>query len=276
MLIAKYVRLNLRLAEYLFDSVAFKFNGNLFVKLMNYYCVVTGSKARFSYNMDLKEYSYKDTDDDTVLVFCHKRRAMVYRLGMRKRIDLLADEYLLDFVSFADGDTILDCGANIGELFQWFKNKNLKVSYIGFEPSPIEFAALEKNVFPSVAKNIGLWNEAGNLDFYVASQKADSSFIEPPSFDEVISVKTIRLDTIVKERTKFLKLEAEGAEPEILDGLGENLKYIEFISADLGFERGKESESTLVPVVNFLLKNNFSLLGISAARLTAIFKNDRY
>ena len=73
----------------------------------------------------------------------------------------------------------------------------------------------------------------------------------------------------------MLKLEAEGAEPEILEGIGDKLRLIEYISADLGFERGANCESTLVPVTNMLLRNNFSLVEVGYSRVVALFKNDR-
>jgi len=276
MLLSRYIKLHLRLVELIFDQIALKCDGSAFVVLMNFYCFLVGSKARFSYDTVNKEYSFSDGGDENILVFRHKKRALIYRHGLLNRIDLLASEYLLSLVPFTDGDTVLDCGANIGELSLWFKLKGLTVNYIGFEPSPLEFLSLQKNVAPSIVHNLGLWNESGELDFYVASQTADSSLIEPSNYDEIVTVQTVRLETFVNERIRFLKLEAEGAEPEILEGLGESLKYIEFICADLGFERGKNSESTLAPVTNFLLNHGFSLLEVSYPRVTAMFKNNRY
>ena len=273
--IAKYIRLHLRFVELVFDQIALRFDGSVYVAFINFYCTVIGSKARFSYNKGNAEYSFSDIGDENILVFRHKKRALIYRRGLRNRVELLGSEYLLSSVQFADGDTILDCGANIGELRLWFKFHGLDIDYIGFEPSPLEFQSLEKNVTPCVVHNVGLWSENGRLEFFVASQSADSSLIEPSHYDEIITVKTVRLETFVNKKVKLLKLEAEGAEPEILEGLGENLKQIEYISADLGFERGAMSESTLAPVINFLLKNEFSLLEISYPRVTALFKNNR-
>lgn len=272
----KYIKLHLRFVELAFDRLAANFRGALYVAFMNFHCFVTGSKARFRYDSKSLEYIFSDVDDESVLFFRHKNRTLAYRLGLRNRLNLLANEYLLDLIQFSDQDIVFDCGANIGELFLWFKLSGKDINYVGFEPSPLEFQSLTKNAHPSVVHNVGLWFEDGEMDFYIASQSADSSLIKPACFDEVIRVKTVRLEAFVNKRIKLLKLEAEGAEPEILAGLGESLKYIEYISADLGFERGLKSASTLVPVTNFLLENNFSLLEISHPRLTALFKNNRY
>ena len=58
-------------------------------------------------------------------------------------------------------------------------------------------------------------------------------------------------------------------------GCGNLLNQIEYISADLGFERGKKQESTFLSVTNFLLKNNFELVEVNLIRITALFKNKK-
>lgn len=56
-----------------------------------------------------------------------------------------------------------------------------------------------------------------------------------------------------------MKIEAEGAEPEILEGGVNALAMTDFVTVDCGFERGKEEASTLAPVANFLLRHGFEL-----------------
>ena len=181
---------------------------------------------------------------------------------------------MLDLVDFKDGDLIVDCGANVGDLLMYFDIKGLKVEYIGFEPSPSEFMCLERNVSPRRAMNLGLWYEEKELKFYVSSGGADSSFIEPPRYDSIANIPTKRLDTIVTDRRiKLLKLEAEGAEPEVIQGCDKILADIEFIAADLGEERGKEQESTMAPVINYVLSRNFEIISINAIRGSVLFRN---
>ena len=88
-----------------------------------------------------------------------------------------------------------------------------------------------------------------------------------------IIVPSRRLENFIHKPVKLLKLEAEGAEPEILYGIGDKLKLIEYISADVGFERGIKEESTLVPVTNYLLENNFELISLGIGRLSLLFRN---
>ena len=125
------------------------------------------------------------------------------------------------------------------------------------------------------AHNIALWNRNETIQFYLASEGANSSIIQPAQHQGSIAVEGRRLEDYIEQPIRLLKLEAEGAEPEILEGIGDKLRLIEYISADLGFERGVSRESTLVPVTNMLLRNNFSLVEVGYPRVVALFKNDR-
>jgi len=90
---------------------------------------------------------------------------------------------------------------------------------------------------------------------------------------EVITSKAVCLEKFIDARIKYLKLEAEGAEPEVLDGLGDKLKLVEYVTADLGYKRGLNSESTLAPVTNYLLQNGFELIDLRGVRLCALYHN---
>ena len=85
-----------------------------------------------------------------------------------------------------------------------------------------------------------------------------------------------RLDQLSFNTTKIklLKLEAEGAEPEVLMGSENILRNIEYISADLGPERGSKNEETYPAVTDLLYKNNFSLIKINPERPTLLFRNN--
>ena len=79
-----------------------------------------------------------------------------------------------------------------------------------------------------------------------------------------------------KKKIKLLKLEAEGAEPEILQGANLILPNIEYVVVDVGAERRLKYETTLVNTVNFLIKNNFDLVKLGVPRLMCLFKNKSF
>jgi FkbM family methyltransferase len=207
----------------------------------------------------------------------HQRQCnMAYEFGVKKRAQGLADCYFLNQIEFNDGDIFLDCGANVGDLKIWFDLQDIKINYIGFEPSPIEFSCLKENVHPSTVHNVGLWNTAGELEFFVSSQGANSSLIEPSVFEDKIKVPVNRLESYVSSKIKLLKVETEGAELEVLEGLGGKLSLIEYVSADLGFERGIRCESTFVPVTNYLLERGFELIDFFPGRICALYRNKNF
>ena len=102
---------------------------------------------------------------------------------------------------------------------------------------------LREKYFGGDLKNIGLWSSDGFENFYISSEQADSSLIKPNKYSSKIEVKTVKLDNIVSKKIKLFKLEAEGAEPEILQGAMNSLSKIEYIQQILVL-KGENSEST--------------------------------
>ena len=69
---------------------------------------------------------------------------------------------------------------------------------------------------------------------------------EPLIVESKNRVKQIRLDKLISERVRLLKVDAEGAGIEVIYGAKNLLFQIDFIVIDLGFEVGKKQES-IVP-----------------------------
>ena len=164
----------------------------------------------------------------------------------------------------------------MGDLQLYFIGLGTKVQYFGIEPNPIDFRCLESNLNPGhFAWNLALWNETKTLKFYVDSKSASSSLIEPPYFTDILSIKTVRLDEVeLPPKIKLLKIEGEGAEPEILEGCRDILKRVEYISVDVGPERGVAQTSPKNDVITYLVENNFEvILENPYHRVTVLFKN---
>jgi FkbM family methyltransferase len=149
----------------------------------------------------------------------------------------------------------------MGDLEFYLRKNAPKARYVGFEPNPKDFICLKRNVGALCSRNIGLWNKEGLIPFYVYDSHASSSFIQPPAFTQVINVPASTLSTqFPHEKIRLLKLEAEGAEPEVLEGAIPILPSIDYISADVGPERGIHEQETREIVVNMLESHGFELI----------------
>ena len=164
----------------------------------------------------------------------------------------------------------------MGDLNIFFDHYNY-VDYVGYEPNPLDFICLKNNVGIDKCKNLGLWKSSITVKFYVNDKHASSSFIEPPNYTKIINIPAVTLASEYPNRKiKLLKLEAEGAEPEVLYGASTILRNIHYISADVGPERGKFEESTQYEVEEFLSKNNFVIERKNQFRKTILFRNLLY
>lgn len=264
----------------IYSKITEKQNGASFCFLYNFRTFLTNSSTRIS--QDKTGHHYIAKGDGYTRSFLAKRQnIMTYSNGISNRGRSLGNAYSLDLVKFESGDTIIDCGANIGDLEIYFKESAIHPKYFAIEPSPTDFKYLNKNLLfeSSKAFNNALYDKQGVLDFYVSSEFGDSSLIKPSKFTDIVKIETITLDEFVSRNSinkiKLLKLEAEGAEPEILMGARNCLSQIEYIAADLGFERGVKADSTLPDVANFLIQRGFEIVDFRAPRITCLFKNTR-
>ena len=215
-----------------------------------------------------------------------ERSRVHYSKGLKFRGQEIAESYNLDEIKFRKNDLIIDCGANMGDLWLYFYFLNIPIKYIAIEPGKIEFDTLKRNLIDSNKSiieselfNIALGDKNKNSEFYYSPNDANSSIVKPSFFSSIYKIKVLKLDNFVdkyqlkNQRIKLLKLEAEGFEPEIIFGASNAIKNINYISADLGPERGESSKCTLPEVTNFLLNNGFEIQSINEKRLTVLFKN---
>ena len=141
----------------------------------------------------------------------------------------------------------LDIGANIGEFSIAAAAKFKGIKIVAFEPDPVAFICLQFNIESAnlanrvTIINAALSDKSGSFPFYIATKNADSSFIQPKSFTEIIKVRSYRADQFMQENKiksiLFLKMDAEGFEPEILAGFGRRIDDISFFAIDVGPER---------------------------------------
>ena len=199
-----------------------------------------------------------------------RSRVALYRKGLSFRGQQLGKSYHLDKINFLDDDLIVDVGANVGDLNLYLPTA---VRYIGLEPSPEEFNLLRLNVnMDSKTFNNAAVDKNRQVSFYINSEEADSSIFEPSSYSKIINIQGIRLDSLIKEKVKLLKIDAEGGELEVLMGCENVLSLITYIAIDCGFEKGKDRESTFVSCLKFLQIHGFELSEVGR-NFRFLFKN---
>lgn len=211
--------------------------------------------------------------------FCRNPRFRRYTEGVDRFLGKLAAQYMLDGIQIRPGDWVIDCGANVGEVSSWLLRQQPDLNILAIEPETLEANCADRNIFGGQPRTIRkvLWNEDTVLKFYSCAETADSSVFKIDQYQRVTEVQAIRLDSLLASvkppRIRLFKLEAEGAEPEILEGAQEWLSRIDYIAADLGPERGLKQEQTATPVINYLLARGFDLLDMRFDRVVCLFKN---
>ncbi len=202
----------------------------------------------------------------------------MHKQGVRHRIDALAASYMLDIIPTVAGGTLIDCGANIGELGLWAATKGM--SYIPFEPEALEAACCDLNNFSGATgtRRHPLWKQDETLRFFNRPRDADGSVLENGDDSQFVEVQARRLDSVLKaaelKHPVVFKVEAEGAEPEVLMGAMALLGVMDFVSVDCGYERGNRNDPqhTFVETNRLLTDAGFEVIASSLRRGTFLFR----
>lgn len=235
------------------------------------------SGVRSELEYDSERRLFKVTEGKDAVWVARRSRLHFQIRGVAERRAKLQDEYLVPEGLVRKGDLVIDCGANIGE-FAIICAK-LGANVLAFEPEPEEFRALQANAdfYGQITPfNLALWDSAGVLPFFNKNSTGDSSLFDPGEAEGVINISTIRLDSLdavpaAPARIRLMKVEAEGGEPEVLSGCGDILDRVDYISADLGPERGTEKLTTVAEVTDLLYARGFKMLKFFEGRCTALF-----
>jgi len=257
----------------------FSYTFNSLNKLFRKYPITTSVETELG-QLEL----LKVTDNETHLHISHLQRLRLYRNGIAPRLNHLLSQYQIADINFTTDDLVVDCGANIGELTRGLQDRH-ELSAICIEPDDREIAALRLNTNrdkTNVYQTL-LWNKTESVPFYQANVSGDSSIFGGKKDAKMSQRPATTLDELLardtlyqaKGKIKLLKLEAEGAEPEILEGAGKILQTVEYIAADCGPERGPNHENTLIAVWNQLAKHDFTPIIFDHTRTVLLCKNTR-
>lgn len=121
---------------------------------------------------------------------------------------------------------IIDVGAAFGD-FTIFAAKMFPSSQIlCFEPDPVYFTLLKKNIILNKINNITCFNYAisckKRYKLYMQANHGNSSYMKRKKYYQKISVKTKKLSDFITPQVKLLKIDCEGAELDILQSAADN------------------------------------------------------
>jgi FkbM family methyltransferase len=132
------------------------------------------------------------------------------------------------------GDTVLDCGANVGVFTRGALAKGA-AKVIAIEPGPENVECLRRNfkdeilagrvvVYPK-----GVWNKDDELELNVDPENsAADSFVIKRTGARTVKVPLTTIDKLAAElnlsKIDFIKMDIEGAEPNALDGAAQALR----------------------------------------------------
>lgn len=215
-----------------------------------------------------------------------RRGLMFLTNGLSKRGNQLREQYLLDRIE-GRIEKVVDVGANSGDFLLAFEDD--LTEYLGIEPIEEEFVALNRNCkFRKLRQPLksAASNCISTMEIFVSTSGGDSSLVEPANgFSEKRRIPAVTLDSVFLQpefsnsfaQIDLLKIEAEGFEPEVLEGCGETLKCTRYVAVDGGPERGPLESTTIEPCANYLFAKGFTLVAINITSRpgVALFRNSR-
>ncbi len=145
----------------------------------------------------------------------------------------------------AKGDLCFDVGAHMGDRSQsWLK---IGAEVVGIEPQP-RFSNYLENKFSSFEQyhneQIGIGSTFGSMDLMISSmyptlsslsgekwaERINNSTSLSIKFDKTISIEVQTLDILIQKygKPKFIKVDVEGYEEEVLKGLTQKIEFLSF------------------------------------------------
>lgn len=168
----------------------------------------------------------------------------VYRLRGEGRISCIHDKYSNEQVFVERGDVVFDVGAFVGSFTMSVADTASHV--YAFEPNVTTKKFLDLNTcdFSNVETfGVGIWEEDGCVQLNLGLDPTNDSLLTPDDgFKGDREIKVKRIDTICNklniDKVDFMKIDAEGVEPEVLESAGEI--DVKKLAIDCGREREGE------------------------------------
>ena len=190
----------------------------------------------------------------------------------------------IEFLIGKKFSTVIDVGFHHGEYILGIK-KNFNIKEIhGFEPNPVAYRILKKNVNNLTGINIYNCGIADVKEDKILNQNIESSsssinllnknskyykkkyflfnFLNLKKVSNSVTIKAINLANFIDEKKidkiDLLKIDTEGYEFKVIRGLGENISKIKLIHLEHHFDDMIIKNYKLSDIHNYLKNNNFT------------------
>lgn len=185
---------------------------------------------------DLWELSI-ESDEDWLLPRA-KDGLRITHIGDEPRVRV-REKYLRGPISVGEGDRVVDVGAMVGEFSRWLPTEDI----LAIDPDPRNVQCLRSNTEAEVIQ-AAAWCSDRTKTLTLGPDTSESSLLDLDSgTGDTQQTQAIRLDGLITGRVDLLKVEAEGAEPEVLQGAAG--VDAEQIVVDVSPERNGQSPAPL-------------------------------
>lgn len=174
--------------------------------------------------------------------------------------------------------TVLDIGANVGDFSYTIRPVLPDAQIYAFEPLPDSYRLILEHLQGAAkfdAFNVGLGDQAGELEFQRSSFSASSSFLKmaelhksafPFSADNTaVKVRVERLDDFASQLTliepMLVKIDVQGYEGHVLRGGQETIRQASVVIVETSFEQLYEGQPLFPDVNRMLTEWGFTYLG---------------
>ena len=213
-----------------------------FKLVLNLCYAMVGYQCRVPLRLrEVDGYCRISTPDGSIFRVSPESWRLYNRGGLEGRLRNLDAQYRFSALAPPPGP-LLDVGAHVGEFSLLALNRGRTVYAV--EPDPDALACLRRNLAGRVSLTIIdalVWNAEEELSFNLAAAQADSSVFAAAWTTGVVRRRATTLDRLAEDwgidGLAFLKCDAEGAEPEVLEGGRELLRRTARIAVDTGPER---------------------------------------
>ena len=217
---------------------------------LNRVCAISASSARRPVHVKRRGTLFEIHVDGKIVFAPGFRRWRMYRNGIDARMERVARRYgLHDLSPLGEEEWVIDVGAYMGEWSLYMLRRGFNV--LSIEPDPLAARCLERNLklhAPAEGKwlldeRVCINDERSSVTFHSEPVNADGSIF--PSIkhaSKALERDVAKLDTIIRDRIgekqiRALKMDAEGAESEVLMGAPDLLSGKLQVGIDAGAER---------------------------------------